>query len=210
MDATLQCATCWGAQLHGGAECTPQFVPGKLHFKNNFCDNCRTCIQVPLTHICALSAEQAACFVNKFSKGFWNEAPAHLGGGQYRIINNTAGCIGPWLALFRKQPPQLEWSATRRSNAHPNLHLSPNASPSPNPHSSLGPHAERPSPIPDLSLPRPHARPSPSPSPPPPALSPPPSPLALAPTRPPPLRPPSPSLTPLHSPHLPPCQARRT
>ena len=110
---------CWGAQLNGGAGCLPHFVPGKLHFKNNFCDNCRDCIMVPLAQVCALSAEQAACFVNKRSKGFWNYAPASMGGGQYRIINNTAGCIGPWLALFREEPPHLAWSAHPRSSPHP-------------------------------------------------------------------------------------------
>ena len=56
------------AELHGGAGCTPSFVPGKLHFKNKFCDNCRSCIMVPVAHVRALSAEQAACFVNKRSE----------------------------------------------------------------------------------------------------------------------------------------------
>ena len=60
----------------------------------------------------ALSAEQAACFVNKRSEGFWNHAPASMGGGQYRILNNTAGCIGPWLAVFREEPPHLAWPVT--------------------------------------------------------------------------------------------------
>ena len=123
-----QYAACWGAELHGGAGCLPHFVPGKLHFKNNFCDNCRDryrdCIMVPLAQVCALSAEQAACFVNKRSKGFWNYAPASMGGGQYRIINNARDCVSPRLALFREQPPQLPWSAPsislpRRSSPRP-------------------------------------------------------------------------------------------
>ena len=113
--AVAESTACWGAQLHGGAGCTPHFVPGKLHFKNNFCDSCRSCIMLPLAQVCALSAEQAAWFVNKRSKGFWNYAPASMGGGQYRIINNTAGCIGPRLAVFREQPPQLRWPALSRS-----------------------------------------------------------------------------------------------
>ena len=96
--------------------CPPDFVPGKLHFKNNFCDDCRDGIMVPVAHVRALSAEQAACFTNKFSKGFWNVAPAALGGGQYRIINNTAGCIGPWLAVFQSNPPHLAWSAHAREH----------------------------------------------------------------------------------------------
>ena len=38
----------------------------------------------------------------------------HPGGGQYRIINNTAGSIGPRLALFRDQPPMFNWRAASR------------------------------------------------------------------------------------------------
>ena len=108
-----ECASCWGAQINGGATCMPQFVPGKLHFKNKFCDNCRHSVVVPASRVCALTAELAACFVNKRSEGFWNRAPASMGGGQYRIINNTAGSVGPRLALFRDQPPpQFYWQAT--------------------------------------------------------------------------------------------------
>jgi hypothetical protein len=102
-------AGCWGAELHGGVNCPPDFVPGKLHFKNKFCDNCRNAIMLPLAQLRALSEEQAACVVNKRSEGFWNHAPANMGGGQYRIVNNTAGCIGPWLALFREPPPNILW-----------------------------------------------------------------------------------------------------
>ena len=57
----------WGAPFSSGA-CPPRFIPGKLHFKNKFCDNCRSCIMVPVAHVRALSAEQAACFVNKRSE----------------------------------------------------------------------------------------------------------------------------------------------
>ena len=34
--AQLNVTASWGAQLNGGAGCTDYFVPGKLHFKNNF------------------------------------------------------------------------------------------------------------------------------------------------------------------------------
>ena len=111
---TPRCAPCWGAQLNGSAMCIPQFAPGKLHFKNKFCDNCKDSIVVPTSRVCALTTELAARFVNRRSEGFWNHAPASMGGGQYRIINNTAGSIGPRLALFRDQPPPCDWSATRR------------------------------------------------------------------------------------------------
>ena len=104
-----RCSACWGAPFSSGS-CPPHFVPGKLHFKNKFCDSCRTCILVPLTHIRALSRKQAVCFVNKRTEGFWNIAPANMGGAAYRIVNNTAGCVGPWLALFREPPPDIHGS----------------------------------------------------------------------------------------------------
>ena len=114
-------ASCWGAQLqlNCGAGCTPDFVPGKLHFKSKFCDSCRDSIMVPLAQVRALSAELAACFVNKRSEGFWNSAPKSMGGGQYRILNNTAGSIGPWIALFRDQPPAFNWPAISRLKLNP-------------------------------------------------------------------------------------------
>jgi len=107
---------CWGGQLQldGDVSCTPGFIPGKLHFKSKFCDNCRDSILVPLAHVRALSAELAACFVNKRSEGFWNSAPKSVGGGQYRILNNTAGSTGPWIAVFRDQPPNFNWHAILR------------------------------------------------------------------------------------------------
>ena len=113
-----ECASCWGAQLNGGANCSSDFVPGKLHFKNKFCNNCKDGILMPLAQVRALSNELAACFANKRSEGFWNNAPKSMGGGQYRILNNTAGSIGPRLALFREQPPPFQWQAISRSNPH--------------------------------------------------------------------------------------------
>jgi hypothetical protein len=112
-----ECATCWGAQLKGGASCSPDFVPGKLHFKNKFCTTCKDGILIPLAQVRALSNELAACFANKRSEGFWNSAPKSMGGGQYRILNNTAGSIGPRLALFRDEPPPFQWQAISRSNS---------------------------------------------------------------------------------------------
>ena len=100
---------CWGSLLTGGHTCCPGFTPGKLHFKNKYCDNCRNCIMVPTAQIRALSTEQAEEATNRRSEGFWNQAPASMGGGLYRIINNTVTCSGPWLALFHGQPPPIHF-----------------------------------------------------------------------------------------------------
>ena len=107
-----ECATCWGAHINGaGVTCSPEFVPGQLHFQNKICASCKDSLIVPTSRVCVLTAKLAECFVNRRSEGFWNYAPASMGGGQYRIINNTAGCIGPRLALFKGEPPPCDWPA---------------------------------------------------------------------------------------------------
>ena len=121
-DEVPEIATCWGAQLKGScANCTPNFLPGKLHFKNKFCDTCKDGILIPVAQVRVVSNELAACFANKRSEGFWNIAPRSMGGGKYRILNNTAGSIGPRLALFRDQPPPFQWRAISRPNPHRSL-----------------------------------------------------------------------------------------
>ena len=49
-----------GRAFSSGA-CPPDFVPGKLHFKNKFSEICRACLPVPLTHVpaCAQPGELA-------------------------------------------------------------------------------------------------------------------------------------------------------
>ena len=156
--------TCWGCLLNG-AQCMPVLGPGQLSpAEGHFCERCRDGIRVPLARVRALSAEQAASLVGKRSDGFWNHAPPGMGGGEYRILNNTDGCVGPRLALFREQPPHLHWSAASRSNPSPRpprlapdltwYHSAALASHTPSP-SSLDP---RPSPDPRPG-PRPRTRP---------------------------------------------------
>ena len=136
---------------------------------------------VPLSQIRALTTEQTQHASNRRSEGFWNVAPASMGGGLYRIVNNTATCAptppanppststppqpqphylpnpepwpcrctGPWLAIFRDAPPDLEWApiqanlppAPRPPHPAPALHPAlPPRSPAP-PMLSLSPHA---------------------------------------------------------------------
>ena len=101
---------CWGASLNGGALCTPYFQPGSVKFKGKFCETClKDGIIVPSSRIRALSPEQAKQATNKHSGGFWNQAPQSLGGRLFRTINNTALCAGSWLAIFRDEPPALDF-----------------------------------------------------------------------------------------------------
>ena len=99
---------CWGAELMGTAvHCTPGFVSGKAHFKNKFCARCREGIEVPVRRIRALTADQKRQVHNSLQTGFWKRAPAGMGGGEVRIANNTITCDGPWLAVFRHEPPPI-------------------------------------------------------------------------------------------------------
>jgi hypothetical protein len=99
---------CWGAELMGTAvHCTPGFVSGKAHFKNKFCARCREGIEVPVRRIRALTADQKRQVHNSLQTGFWKRAPAGMGGGEVRIANNTITCDGPWLAVFRHDPPPI-------------------------------------------------------------------------------------------------------
>lgn len=106
----LTITRCWGAELKGDAsQCFPGFQCGKVHFKNKFCASCRSGIDVPAMRIRPLSPELQIAFANSQSEGFWKTGPPHLGGGMLRIVNNTAACTGPWLAIYRGEPPPLAW-----------------------------------------------------------------------------------------------------
>lgn len=106
----LTITRCWGAELKGDAsQCFPGFQCGKVHFKNKFCASCRSGIDVPAIRIRPLSPELQIAFANSQSEGFWKTGPPHLGGGMLRIVNNTAACTGPWLAIYRGEPPPLAW-----------------------------------------------------------------------------------------------------
>ena len=71
--------------IQPSAACSTLASPStsRRHFKSKFCDGCRDSILVPLTRVRALSAELAACFVNKRSEGFWNRAPKNMGGAAW-------------------------------------------------------------------------------------------------------------------------------
>jgi len=104
-------AYCWGAQLPGGlASCSASFLGGKRHFKNKFCPSCRQGLAVPAIHVRALTTALHEELQNRPSEGFWNEMRTPFA-GSVRVVNNTAGCSGPWLAIYKhSQPPELEWA----------------------------------------------------------------------------------------------------
>jgi len=103
---------CWGAIAKGDeGGCTPGFEAGRNHFKNKFCGKCRDQgLELPAWRVRALTDEMKILYsTNVTSMGFWKSAPHSLGGGEFRLFNNTRLCEGPWLVLFRESPPRLQW-----------------------------------------------------------------------------------------------------
>ena len=88
---------------------TPRFLSltGRGHFKNKFCASCRERgIDVPATRVRALTEDLMVHYTsNSLSAGFWKVAPQSLGGGEFRLLNNTVTCESPWLVVYREAPP---------------------------------------------------------------------------------------------------------
>jgi hypothetical protein len=108
----LSSTLCWGAAIcnQDGAGCTKGFSIGKGHFKNKFCKVCRETIAVPASRVRALTQVLQQHYAsNSLSAGFWKSAPDELGGGEFRLINNTLACDGPPLVVYRETPPELPW-----------------------------------------------------------------------------------------------------
>ena len=85
------------------------FTSAKLTSKNKFCAACRETLDVPAWRVRALTEEMRALYMsNSLSAGVWKRAPVELG-GEFRLVNNTITCDGPWLVIYREEPPDLEW-----------------------------------------------------------------------------------------------------
>ena len=66
---------------------------------------------VPAARVRALTDEMRVIYAsNSLSAGFWKWAPLELGGGEFRLVNNTITCEGPWLVIFRETPPSIAWA----------------------------------------------------------------------------------------------------
>ena len=116
MDDRIDCENdpnyCWGAQLKtaSGMGCIDQFWPGRHHFKSKFCAACRLSIWIPSARVRALSTELEAVFANTRATGMWTLVPEAMGGGHFRVVNNTASCVLPALVVFKGTPPSsIEW-----------------------------------------------------------------------------------------------------
>ena len=64
---------------------------------------------MPAWRVRALRPEMQALYANSLRAGFWKRASATIGGGDVRIANNTITCDGPWLAVYKGMPPDLNW-----------------------------------------------------------------------------------------------------
>ena len=114
---TAPVGICWGSHVTGNSiGCMPDFVPGLNHLKNKFCPSCRCSLAVPKERVKALTPQLGASFsvASKLSTGFWKRAPPEFGDlVRLRVVNNTLGCTGPWVAIFSQPPPDIdvEWAS---------------------------------------------------------------------------------------------------
>ena len=96
---------CWGGLLQGHSRsCTPGFKSGTNHFKNKLCAAClANGVLVPADRIRALTPSMHCAFANKNSGGLWSSMAGD--GPEYRLINQTAKCVGPRLVIFKAAVP---------------------------------------------------------------------------------------------------------
>lgn len=89
---------CWGQQLSPLTRCNLDFTPGRNHFQNHFCPSCRELgIDIPAERVRGLRREQRHELENSNAFGMWSKHGT-------RLVNQTSGCTGPLLVIF-KEPP---------------------------------------------------------------------------------------------------------
>jgi len=64
---------------------------------------------VPASMLHALPSDLREAFKNDRTTGFWTELGSGSGGVGFRVINNTADCLGPALILFSGPTPENDW-----------------------------------------------------------------------------------------------------
>ena len=108
---------CWGGQLKGeirilNQPCAATFIRGRGHLKNKVCDMCngkKADLVLPASRVCGLPMPLHDAFINSSDSGVWTQADEALGGGKFRVVNNTATCVPPRLIIFQGEPPKLQW-----------------------------------------------------------------------------------------------------
>ena len=94
---------CWGGLLAGdlsGCVALPEAPTG--HFKHKVCARCTAHgIKVPVERVRALESDTQS-FVNVGNQGPWTQP---VGGGLFRLVNQTAKCRGARLVIFQRTPP---------------------------------------------------------------------------------------------------------
>ena len=90
---------------------------GFTDFKNKFCQACICGLDVPAARVRALTEDLMGFISNTNSSGFWKTHRAEVGGGIFRVINNTTECIGPQLAIFNGEVPVQPWGESKQMQA---------------------------------------------------------------------------------------------
>ena len=96
-------SSCWGGMLEGTDCCSPAFQPRVGHFKNKVCPQCHhNGLRIELARIRGVSDSLKGIMSNSSSSGLWSHM--ECSGSvplEYRLINHTAKCSRPALAILR-------------------------------------------------------------------------------------------------------------
>ena len=86
---------CWSQQIVGpDHDCIPWFVVGAGHFKNKFCERCRTDgIMVAAERVCLATPALKDQYANTNTAGVWTKG--------VRLVNQTTKCQGPPVLIFQ-------------------------------------------------------------------------------------------------------------
>lgn len=100
IDAPELALGCWGRQLCGEDHiCSPGFLAGHGHFKNKFCDQCRSDgILISSDRICLARKALHDHFNNSNGRTIWTKGA--------RLVNQTAKCTGPPVLIFKGLVPE--------------------------------------------------------------------------------------------------------
>ena len=101
---------CWGGQLKRDTSCcTHGFEAKPGHFKAKVCPNCLgEGIEIDVARLRAISESAHALFSNSSSAGLWCRLRQDGIELDFRLINHTTKCVGPWLVILRAPLPPLD------------------------------------------------------------------------------------------------------
>lgn len=117
MVRSVACETCWGSELQGKCVALKSGCIGKFpncfgakNFKTKFCENCCNGMRVSCATVFVLGDGLLQKLTNRRAEGIWSVTKFHNELVRYRVINNTKGCVGPKVVIFKEVPLELDFT----------------------------------------------------------------------------------------------------